>query len=98
MVMSSPQASQHVPDSYWTDCLVQTLKENVSEFEQHKEYISVTAFIDDYSKVLVSFGIRGVSSKQLDDLTFKLINEHSDHMSSRSIENLMFYIDRSIKV
>ena len=33
MALSPPGAAQHVPDSYWTECLVQALKENVNEFK-----------------------------------------------------------------
>ena len=40
MVMTSPAASQHVPDEYWTECLHEALLDSLKEFESHKEHIS----------------------------------------------------------
>jgi len=51
-----------VPDEYWTGCLEEALLDSIKEFNAHKEHISKTAYIDDFTKCLVSFGIRSLGS------------------------------------
>jgi hypothetical protein len=62
MVMTSPAASGNVPEEYWTECLHEALIDSLKEFNEHKEHISKEAFINDFSKCLVSFAIKGLGS------------------------------------
>ena len=59
--------------------------------------ISTEAFVDDFSKVLIPIAIRGSESIVLTNLVLDLINETDSNMTARSIENLMFFIDRCIQ-
>jgi hypothetical protein len=59
-----------------------------------KDNLSVEAFTDDFCKCLVSFGIRGSKSQELTDLVCELIMETRNSLSPRSVENLLFFIDR----
>lgn len=92
--MAGSYAKKHVPDSFWTDCLVPAIKDNLREFKEHSEHISVESFLDDFTKCLVSFALRGVPSKELLESILEIISMHAEQMSPKSIENLLFYIDR----
>lgn len=52
--------------------------------------------MDDFSKVLVAFGIRSIQSNELTDLVLNLVLEKDSMFTPRSIENIMFFIDRCV--
>jgi len=94
ITMSGVDASRHVPDEYWTSCVEPAMAENLKDFHAHRDQVSVSAFIDDYSKCLISFGIRGVGSQKLMKQTCALYHENLKDVNPRSLENFLFFIDR----
>lgn len=96
LVLSSDSASKHVPESFWTSTLVSALKSNLEELEKYKNVISTEAYVQDFSKVLVAFAFRGLESLQLTNMVLDLIMESDQPLSARGIENLLFFVDRSV--
>lgn len=70
--MTTPAASKHIPDVYWTDCLEPALEDSIKEFNLHKDHVAKDAYIEDFTKCLVSFGIRQVGSNSLISHTMDL--------------------------
>ena len=63
--MSGPNVSRNVPDEFWTGCVESALEESLKEFKKYSDLISKESYLDDYMSCLVSFGIRGIASKNL---------------------------------
>jgi hypothetical protein len=92
--MSGPNVSRNVPDEFWTGCVESALDESLKEFKKYSDLISKESYLDDYMSCLVSFGIRGVASRNLQKSVIEFVDEHLEHLSPRASENFMFFLDR----
>ena len=92
--MSSPGASRNVPDEFWTGCIEEALQESLLEFKKYSDVINRESYLEDFMSCLVSFGIRGIASEKLQKTVIDLVRENQEHMTNKSQENFMFFLDR----
>lgn len=92
--MSGPNVSRNVPDEFWTGCVESALDDSLREFKKYSDIISKENYLDDYMSCLVSFGIRGIASKNLQKTVIEFVGENLEHLSPRAAENFMFFLDR----
>jgi hypothetical protein len=92
--MSGPGVSRNVPDEFWTGCLENALNESVKEFKKYSEIIAKDSYLDDFMSCLVSHGVRGLASKNLQKTVLELVGENIEYINPRATENFLFFLDR----
>jgi hypothetical protein len=61
--MSEPEVSPYVPDDLWTQTLSKSLLEQLDNYKKYEDKINKEVYIEDMLRTLLSFGLRGVTTK-----------------------------------
>ena len=63
MFFVNPQATEYIPDDFWTQTLSSGLIEAISNFNKFEDKINKQVYLEDFSRCLASFAIKEITPK-----------------------------------
>jgi len=95
MFMTSPAASEYVPDVFWTETLEACIRSAMANYKQYEGKINKEVYLDDLLRTLVSFGIRQTGTQTFVDAVEQFLSAELSELTPKMCENALFFFSRS---